>query len=156
MQITNQAVIREALVDDYGAIADVMFDAVRHGRSEYTEGQRRAWVPQSRSGVDWVERLDSQAILVATKSTEVIGFMSLATNGYIDFAYIRPSAQRSGVFRRLYESNKSCSYSNASFDVAIILARRACISYRSKWMEIRSWRNIKGRLPVLLLETGHQ
>jgi putative acetyltransferase len=29
--------------------------------------------------------------------------MSLAAGGYVDFAYIRPAAQGSGLFRRMYE-----------------------------------------------------
>lgn len=112
MRIAKRTAIREATADDYGAIADVMFNAVRHGRSEYTEEQRRAWLPQPRSGCDWVARLDSQTILVAMKSKRVIGFMSLAANGYIDFAYIQPSAQRTGVFRRLYQSIEKLALNN--------------------------------------------
>ena len=102
MQIAKRTAIREATADDYGAIAVVMFNAVRYGRSEYTEEQRQAWVPQPPSGRGWVARLDSQTILVAMHSKRVIGFMSLAANGYIDFAYLQPFAQGTGVFRRLY------------------------------------------------------
>ena len=43
-------VVRRATADDYDAIAEVMIDAVRHGRSKYTEGHRRARVPQPRRG----------------------------------------------------------------------------------------------------------
>jgi len=49
-----------------------------------------------------VERLDRQEIVLAETRERVLGFMSLARGGYIDFAYIRPNAQGSGVFRRLY------------------------------------------------------
>lgn len=94
--------IRQSCVEDYDTIADVMFDAVRNGRSEYSEVQRRAWVPDRRAGTDWTKRLDSQTIFVAENSGKIVGFMSLADNGYIDFAYIRPSAQGSGIFRKLY------------------------------------------------------
>lgn len=102
--MANEIIIRQASACDFDAVADVMFDAVRHGRSKYTEEQRRAWVPRPRSGPDWNERLESQTIFVAVLEAELIGFMSLAGNGYIDFAYVRPAAQGSGVFRRLYES----------------------------------------------------
>ncbi len=102
--MTTQAAIRRAIADDYEAIADVMFDAVRHGRSTYSEEQRRAWVPQLRSGPDWIARLNSQLIFVAELTGNIIGFMSLADNGYIDFAFIRPSSQGTGLFRRLYQA----------------------------------------------------
>jgi len=112
MHEKNQIEIRPATVADYDALAAVMFDAVRHGPSAYTGEQRQAWVPQPRSGVDWVERLSSQSIFAAANSSEVVGFMSLADAGYIDFAYIRPSAQGTGVFRRLYESIEKLSQQN--------------------------------------------
>lgn len=102
--MTTQFAIRRAVVDDYGALADVMFDAVRHGRSQYSEEQRQAWVPHRRSGSAWIERLNSQSIFAAENSGQINGFMSLAENGYIDFAYIRPSAQGTGLFRHLYQA----------------------------------------------------
>lgn len=111
-QITNAVIIREANVGDYDALAHVMFDAVRNGRSNYTEEQRRAWVPQPRSGCEWSERLKLQTILVAIRDGQVVGFMSLAVNGYIDFAFIRPSAQGTGVFRPLYESIEKLAQNN--------------------------------------------
>ena len=39
----------------------------------------------------------------AETSGSVLGFMSLATGGYIDFAFIRPEAQHTGLFRQLFE-----------------------------------------------------
>ncbi len=102
--MATQFAIRRAMVDDYDAIADVMFEAVRHGRSHYSEEQRQAWVPHRRSGSAWIERLNSQSIFAAEIFGQINGFMSLAENGYIDFAYIRPSAQGTGMFRRLYQA----------------------------------------------------
>jgi putative acetyltransferase len=109
---TNSVVIREATAGDYDTISDVMFDAVRNGRSEYTEEQRRAWVSQPRSGISWNERLKSQRILVAIRAGQIVGFMSLAANGYIDFVFIRPSAQGTGVFRPLYEAMEKLAQVN--------------------------------------------
>ena len=102
--MTTLCSIRQAVIDDYEGIADVMFEAVRHGRSAYTEEQRLAWVPRRRTGSDWIERLNSQTIFAAEVAGKIDGFMSLAENGYIDFAYIRPSAQGTGMFRRLYQA----------------------------------------------------
>lgn len=96
--------IRTAAHSDYDDLADVMFDAARNGPSKYTDRQRQAWVPSVRSGQQWEERLAAQTIVVASSSTTIFGFMSLAADSYIDFAYIRPAAQGTGIFRRLYES----------------------------------------------------
>lgn len=88
---------------DYSEISDVMFEAVRTGRSRYTETQRAAWVPHRRSGEDWDARLDRQAVVLARNPSAVVGFMSIAPDGYIDFAYIRPTAQRTGLFRQMFD-----------------------------------------------------
>ena len=80
-----------------------MFDAVRNGDSPYDEQQRRAWLPAPRAGREWEDRLSSQDIIVAEMDGQAVGFMSLAGEGYIDFAYIRPQAQHSGLFRRMFE-----------------------------------------------------
>ena len=86
---------------DHALLADIMFDAVRNGESLYTEAQRSAWVPAPRSGPDWTARLEKQEVLLAEQEGKALGFVSLADGGYVDFAYIRPEAQHSGLFRQL-------------------------------------------------------
>jgi putative acetyltransferase len=87
---------------EYDDLADIVFDAVRNGPSKYTDAQRVAWVPVRRGGEEWAERLKGQVIAIARDETRFVGFMSLAPEGYIDFAFIRPDAQGSGLFRRLF------------------------------------------------------
>ena len=90
---------------DHDVLADTMYDAVRHGRSRYTEKQREAWVPERRSGASWDQRLARQDIVMARVADgPTLGFMSLDAGGYIDFAYIRPHAQGRGLFRTMYEA----------------------------------------------------
>ena len=79
-----------------------MYDAVRNGRSRYDERQRAAWTPAPRAGPAWNDRLAGQDIALAEANDRIVGFMSLAAHGYVDFAYIRPAAQGSGVFRALF------------------------------------------------------
>lgn len=87
---------------DYDSLGDIVFDAVRNGSSKYTESQRAAWVPVRRGGEEWAARLKGQVIAIARDETRFVGFMSLAPEGYIDFAFIRPDAQGNGLFRRLF------------------------------------------------------
>ncbi len=91
-----------ATTADHDDLADIVFDAVRNGPSKYTQGQRVAWVPEHRGGEEWAARLEGQVIAIARDETRAVGFMSLAPEGYIDFAFIRPDAQGSGLFRRLF------------------------------------------------------
>lgn len=88
--------------DDHADLADVIFDAVRNGPSKYSQAQRVAWVPERRSGAEWLARLARQDIAIARDETAIVGLMSLEPGGYIDFAFIRPAAQGTGLFRRLF------------------------------------------------------
>ena len=88
---------------DHAELADVMFDAVRNGPSKYTQAQRAAWVPERRRGAEWESRLAAKDIIIGRDGDRIAGFMSIEGGGYIDFAFIRPDAQGSGLFRRLFE-----------------------------------------------------
>lgn len=92
---------RWAEASDHPQLADVMFDAVRNGASQYDEAQRTAWVPVPRAGKEWDERLAAQNIVLAEHDGHAVGFMSLTGEGYLDFAFIRPAAQGAGLFRQL-------------------------------------------------------
>ena len=100
--MSEKFTLSKATRADYSEISDVMFEAVRTGRSRYTQTQRNAWVPRRRSGEDWEARLDRQAIVLARSPSGVVGFMSIDPAGYIDFAYIRPNVQGTGLFRKLF------------------------------------------------------
>ena len=88
---------------DAAELADVIFDAVRNGPSKYTPAQRAAWVPERRRGAEWESRLAAKDIAIGRDRIRILGFMTIEGGGYIDFAFIRPEAQGSGLFRRLFD-----------------------------------------------------
>ncbi|QIG78822.1 GNAT family N-acetyltransferase [Stakelama tenebrarum] len=91
--------------EDFEALGALMFDAVRTGPSPYSEGQRAAWVPELRKGAEWDARLRPQhAVLAEDTAGRLLGFMTLAGGGYIDFAYIAPAARGMGLFRRMFDA----------------------------------------------------
>lgn len=97
------SVFRWATSSDYDVLGRVMFDAVHKGSSPYSDSQKRAWVSEPHSGDVWKERLANQDILLAKMDNEIVAFMSLAKNEYLDFAYILPAYRGHGLFRQLYE-----------------------------------------------------
>jgi putative acetyltransferase len=94
--------IRVATANDYAALGQGMYDAVRTGSSRYSQAQRQAWVPVPRSGEPWNSRLAAQTIFLAEGDAGLQGFMSIDDAGYIDLAFIVPTYQGSGLFRRLF------------------------------------------------------
>ncbi|MEM7327141.1 MAG: GNAT family N-acetyltransferase [Pseudomonadota bacterium] len=100
--MTDPIQFRPAHAADYDLLGEVIFDAVHNGPSQYSAAQSRAWAPAPKRGPDWHKRLSQQHVIVAEQAGDVLGFMSIAPGGYIDFAYIRPGAQGRGLFRRLF------------------------------------------------------
>lgn len=100
--------IREFLEDDAIATAQIFFDAVRFGTTEYyDERQRKAWAEKVPDTDDWYKRLQSQYSLVAQLDTAPVGFMTLDDNGHIDLAFVTPDLIGKGVARALYEKIES-------------------------------------------------
>lgn len=95
---------RPANAADYDALGALIFDAIHNGPTQYTKAQSQAWAPEPKRGPDWHARLATQHVIVAERGGDLLGFMSIDQNGYIDFAYIRPTAQGSGLFRRLFSA----------------------------------------------------
>lgn len=98
---------RIANFDDYQQLGEVMFDAVHCDASLYSEAQRLAWVDRPRHGEEWNKRLAGQSIIVAEIASQIVGFISLAPHGYIDFSYVRSDQHRRGILRRLYSELES-------------------------------------------------
>lgn len=98
----NDITLRPADASEYDVLGEVMFDAIHNGPTKYTGAQSKAWAPAVRSGADWANRLSQKHVIIAERTGTVLGFMTIEPGGYIDFAYIRPSAQGSGLFRRLF------------------------------------------------------
>ncbi|MEL6824945.1 MAG: GNAT family N-acetyltransferase [Pseudomonadota bacterium] len=94
--------LRPATATDYDTLGELMYDAIHNGPSQYTDAQSQAWMPVPRQGSDWHARLAKQHVILAVQGHAILGFMSIEPGGYVDFAYIRPRAQGSGLFRRLF------------------------------------------------------
>lgn len=100
--MTHPRRFRWAVPDDFDALGMVAFEAVHAEPSPYSHAQRAAWMPAPRTGPAWHDRLSAQSIVVAEGDGGILGFMSLADGGYIDFAYILPVERGTGLFRHLY------------------------------------------------------
>lgn len=99
-----QVAIRTFEYADATALGQVMFDAVRVGTANfYDAAQRAAWMPEPRSGAAWLARLQAPKTWVAEDALGIAGFITLATDGHIDLAYVRPDRMGAGVAQALYD-----------------------------------------------------
>lgn len=96
--------IRKFTDGDATATAQVYFDAVRLGTTEYyDERQRKAWAEKVPDTDVWRERLQSQHSFVAQLDARLVGLMTLDDHGHIDLAFVVPDLIGKGVARALYE-----------------------------------------------------
>jgi putative acetyltransferase len=145
---------------DFDSLADVVFDAVRNGSSLYTEAQRAAWVPERRGGEEWAARLEGQVVAIARDETRAVGFMTLAPEGYIDFAFIRPDAQGTGLFRRLFgmiedkarSQNERCLWTRASLMAEPAFAAVGFVVVERQVIQIGDQSFERARMEKLLCE----
>lgn len=94
--------IRWATAADADLLGHVFFRAVREGPSPYTEAERAAWMPHVPEAVSWAARLAEKSCILKETESGPVGFMTIESGGYIDFAYILPDHRGRGVFRALY------------------------------------------------------
>lgn len=122
---SNEISLRWAVASDFDTLGEVFYDAIRNGRSLYTPKQQTAWAPAPRAGAEWHARLGAQQIIVAQRDGDLLGFMSLTDEAYVDFAYIRPGAQGTGLFRRLYNEIEAHALRSAYEELSTHASRMA-------------------------------
>jgi putative acetyltransferase len=89
---------------DAEATARLFFDSVRLGtRDHYDEAQRRAWAPEIPESSTWRDRLGSQITFVACQEDEIVGFISMKSDGYIDLLFLAPDRTGKGIAKQMYD-----------------------------------------------------
>ena len=94
---------RNGVKRDTPRLARVFFAAVREGPSPYTEEQRVAWLPAVPAPNAFENRISGMHLVVAEDRREIVGFMGMKRDGYIDLAFILPQSRGQGAFRHMYE-----------------------------------------------------
>ena len=135
----SEPVLRQALASDAAALAQVMFRAIHEGPSPYTAAERAAWLPEPHVAPGWDARLAEQTVVLAESGAEVLGFLSLGAEGYVDLAFILPEARGHGLFRALHDRMEAVARAAGLprlFTHASLMAEpafRACGYHLLKW-----------------------
>lgn len=88
---------------DAVACAQIFFRAVREGAAgAYNAAERQAWAAQVPDTDRWHARLAAQTCFVAQNGEDVVGFMSLRPDGYLDLAFVLPEQMGKGTAHGLY------------------------------------------------------
>lgn len=101
--MTPRREVRRAEAADLTEIVDVFWQGVHIGAAtHYDASQRAAWLPERPSAEAFAARLDGQTVFVAVEAGRIAGFMTLGEDGYLDFAFVLPSARGTGTADALH------------------------------------------------------
>ena len=82
---------------------DVYVDSVRNGTAPfYTAEQAHAWAPSLTDDEEWTGRLGTGTTWVAETEDGISGFITLTSDGHLDFFFVRPAARSAGTAQALY------------------------------------------------------
>lgn len=83
---------------------NIFFDAVRHGTADvYSLEQRLAWGGKAPNPSGWRQKFQNISGFAAEIDGDMVGFMTLDADGYIDLAFVQSDMVGRGVGRALYD-----------------------------------------------------
>lgn len=96
-------IIREGSAADADACLDVYVDAIHNGTAgHYTRDQALAWAPPGASAEGLRASLEAGTTWIAVSATRAEGFLTVTSEGYLDFLFVRPDARAAGLTAALY------------------------------------------------------
>ncbi len=96
--------IREYTTNDTPAIVRLFTETVRTVNArDYSREQINAWAPADPDEAAWTARLQTGETFVAEAGADLIGFVQLQDDGYLDLLYVHHAHVRQGVGRSLLE-----------------------------------------------------
>lgn len=99
--------IRDYRPDDVRELANLFHDAVHAiGPEHYSPDQLEAWAPTPPDYEHWQRRLDAKPPFVAEVGEQIVGFIELDPDGYIEWLFTHRDYQRQGIAGQLYEHLK--------------------------------------------------
>jgi putative acetyltransferase len=94
--------IRPLVPEDYAAVGRIFFCAVHEGtRGAYSYEERLAWGGETIDLDRWKTRVETLNGFIAETAREPVGCMTIDPTGYVELAYVLPSATGRGVGRAL-------------------------------------------------------
>lgn len=98
----NNVIIRTANFSDIPDIAQLFDDTIRSINSkDYPQDEIDDWAYWATDADKWKERISHQYFIVAILNNIIVGFSSLAQDGYLDFMYVHKNYQRKGIAKFL-------------------------------------------------------
>lgn len=97
--------IRLATEDDLDQITQLFENTIQLINSkDYSPAQVKAWSDGAQNTGGWLTRIRDQYFIVAEEAQTIVGFASLAPDGYLDLMFVHHTHQGKGVATALIEN----------------------------------------------------
>jgi putative acetyltransferase len=94
--------IRQAKNDDIVEVTRLFYETIQTINSrDYPQDEIDDWSSWHTDYDKWNERILEQYFIVATRDNKIVGFASLATDGYLDLMFVHKDYQRQGIANQL-------------------------------------------------------
>lgn len=95
-------IIRPATSDDLAEITELFYQTITLVNSkDYDPRQIESWAANAKNTHGWLQRIREQYFIVAELKGQIVGFGSLANDGYLDLMYAHHAFQGQGIASRL-------------------------------------------------------
>ncbi len=115
--------VRQADESDVRDITQLFYDTIQNiNIKDYSQEEVDDWSSWKVDIDKWLEKMQEQYFVVAEIKNKIVGFSSLATDGYLDFMFVDKDTQGQGVAsallseieRKAIEQNNDLIYSHVS------------------------------------------
>jgi len=151
--------LRQAIESDVENITQLFFDTIQSiNIKDYSQEEVDDWSSWKTDIDKWLEKMQEQYFVVAEINNMILGFGSLAKDGYLDFLFVDKNTQGQGVAsailseieRKATEQNNELIYSDVSLTAKGFFENKGFIVEKqqlkkSKKMELMNFRMIKSK-----------
>ena len=149
--------IRQAKNDDIVEITRLFYETIQNINSrDYSQEEIDDWSSWHTDFDKWNTKIIEQYFVVATLDSKIVGFASLANDGYLDFMFVHKDFQNQGIASQLLselekkaiEQNNQEIYSEVSITAKTFFEKRGfCVKQKqmkkSRERELENYYMIK-------------
>jgi len=96
--------VRRARKDERKQIHAVFYSSIHEGTGAfYNESQRAAWAPDTNPVSKDFDAEDNRKFWLAEVNGQIVGFMAVTPDGYLDLAFVLPEWMGRGVAQAVYD-----------------------------------------------------
>ncbi len=160
LDLTNTGIkIYRAAQQDVGMITQLFRDTIQNVNSkDYPEDETEDWSSWWADHDKWKEKIEKQYFIKAMIEGKMVGFSSLATDGYLDFLFTHKDYQRHGVAGNLLrkiekkakEQGNDLIYSDVSITAKGFFEKHGYIVERRQFKKSRNKELINFRMTKII------